>query len=400
MLKKLITRLLEPRHYWRTAGFNELSELYTVQLLRSLSISMVSIFVPIYLFKIGYSITSIAGFFLLWFAIRPLFTYMTARLIAWIGPKHSMVFSISLQIAYLGFILSLETMHWPLWVIALIGSFYFGLYRMAFDVDFSKVKHTEHGGKEVGYLQIFERTGAVLGPIVGGLIAGIFDPRYTLALAIVIISLTLIPLLATSEPVRRRQVIVVKGFPFKRYRWDIFISSAFQFQEVASVIIWPLFLGIFVFTNNTYQLLGVLASVGTVLAMLSAYAIGKIVDNNKGRQLLNLGATINAGILLIKPFITTTIGAFFINIVREPVSVMYKIPFMKGRYDEADSVPGYRIVYFMYIELAIAFANIVIWGSVVIISLTVDGKVALQAAFVAGAVMSLLLTKQKFAALR
>jgi hypothetical protein len=400
MLQKLYNRYLKKRHYWRAVEFDELSELYTTQFLRSLSLNLVGIFVPVYLYNIGFSITEIALYFLVWFAVRPPLGYLTARLIAEIGPKHAMVLSTGIQIAYLAFILSLETMGWPLYFIAVIGSLYFGLYRMAFDIDFSKVKHTEHGGKEVGYMQIFERTGGVLGPLIGGLIAGFYDPRYTMALAILVLVMSLIPLLATAEPVKRHQVLILKGFPFKRHRRSIMLSGAFQMQEVTGIIMWPLFLGAFILIEGTYQILGILASLSTVLAIASAYSIGKLVDKTKGGHLLNIGAVINAVVQVFKPFVNNVAGALAINLAREPAAAMYRIPFMKGRYDEADSVPGYRIVYFMYIELAIAAANIAIWGFVALFSYYVDAKLSLQVAFVIGALMSLSLTQQRFTALK
>lgn len=400
MFQKLYNRYLRKRHYWRAVEFDELSELYTTQFLRSLSLSLVGIFVPVYLYKIGYSITDIALFFVVWFGVRPFLGYLTAKLIGEIGPKHTMILSVGIQIAYLSFILSIQTMGWPLFLVAAIGSLYYGMYRMAFDIDFSKVKHTEHGGKEVGYMQIFERTGGVIGPLVGGLVAGFFDPRYTLALAIVVLVISLIPLLATAEPVRRHQVITLKGFNFKRYRRSFALSSAFQMQEVTGIIMWPLFLGAFILIEGTYQILGLLASISTVLAIVSAYSIGKLIDKEKGGHLLNVGATINAVVQLFKPFVSNVIGVLAINLAREPAAAMYRIPFMKGRYDEADSATGYRIVYFMYVELAIAIANIIIWGFVAAFSYYVDAKLALQISFVIGALMSLSLTKQRFAALR
>lgn len=67
MIQKIINTLLEPRHFWRTVGFDELSEIYTSQMLRSLAASLVGIFVPIYLYKIGYSLVAICFMFLIWF---------------------------------------------------------------------------------------------------------------------------------------------------------------------------------------------------------------------------------------------------------------------------------------------------------------------------------------------
>jgi MFS family permease len=401
MLKKIYYRYLKKRHYWRVVGFDELSEIYATQLLRSLAISLVGIFVPVYLYKLGYSISDISILFICW-SISRLFVwaYTSAKIVARFGPKHSMAIAVAIQIAYLSLILSIQSMNWPLWLIGIVGSLAYGLYLMAFEVDFSKIKHTEHGGKEIGYLQIFERTGAVLGPLIGGLIAGFFDPRYTIMIAIFVLCGSLIPLFLTDEPTRKHQKLRYKDFPFKRHRRDFLVSSAFVVENNISVTVWPLFLGAFILIANTYQALGLLVATSTIASFLTAYIIGKLIDNNKGKLLLNTGAIANAVIHLFRPFVGNIGQAFAINLVNEPVTSMYKMPFLKGKYDASDNVPGYRIVYYMITEMCSAIFNIFFWLTIYIISTNFNDKIALQITFAIGAIMSIMLILQKYQALK
>lgn len=400
MLQRIIHRFLEPRHFWRTVSFDELSEIYANQLLRSLAISLVGIFVPVYIYKLGYSIADISLMLVAWFVARILWAYVSAHIIARFGPKHSMVLAVALQIAYLALVLSLDTMLWPLWLIGVVGSFAYGLYLMAFEVDFSKIKHSEHGGKEIGYLHIFERLGAVLGPLVGGLLATYFDPRYTIALAIFTLCGSLIPLFMTDEPTRKNQIIIIKGFPYKRNRRDYAVTAAFTLENIVSVTIWPLFLGAFVLTVNTYAAIGLLASISTVAALLAAFAIGKLIDEHKGKMLLNTGALANAVVHLFRPFVSSVGQALAVNIANEPLTVMYRMPFLKGKYDASDHVPGYRIVYYMLSDMHTATANLFFWVLMFVATTALNDKLALQIAFIIGAIMSVLLTKQRYAALR
>jgi MFS family permease len=399
MVDKL-KKIIQKKHFWRTVGFDELSEIYATQLLRSLAISLVGIFVPIYMYKLGYSITAIAGMFLVWFIVRIPFSYLSARAIARFGPKHSMAIAVAVQIAYLSLILSLDSMQWPLWMIGIVGSLSYGLYLMAFEVDFSKIKHTEHGGKEVGYLQIFERIGAILGPIVGGIVATVFDPRYTVALAIFVLCCSLIPLFLTDEPTRKHQRLTIKGFPYKQNRRNFIVTGAFMLENIVSITIWPLFLGAFIIVTNTYAAIGALASVSTIAALVTAYIIGKMIDDNKGKLLLNIGAYANAVIHLLRIFVSTIGQAFAINLANEPLTTMYRMPFLKGVYDASDSVPGYRIIYYMISDMHGAVGNILFWSFIYIASSNLSDKLTLQLVFIIGAIMSIVITRQKFAALR
>lgn len=400
MVQKIIYNLLGRRHFWRTVSFDELSEIYASQFLRSLAVSLIGIFVPIYLYTIGYSLQDITILFLLWFLFRIPLAYINAKIIGIFGPKHGIALSVVLHIVYLSFVLSADSIYWPIWIIALAGSAANGLYMMAFNVDFSKIKHTEHGGKELGYLQIFERVGAVIGPLAGGLIAGFFDPKYTIVLSIIVLFGSLIPIFLSAEPVKLNQQIQLKGFPLKRHKRDFLVGMAFQLENVISIIIWPLFLGIFVLVNRTYESLGILASVSTASAILAVYIIGKLIDGDNGKKILNIGAIGNAVLHIVRIFITTPLQALGINIANEPLTAMYRMSFLKGMFDASDSVPGYRIVYYMIYEWYIAAANIVFWLSLYLVLLIVSDKLALQLTFVVAAICSLLITKQKFNALR
>ena len=400
MVQKIIYNLIGRRHFWRTVSFGELSEIYASQFLRSLATSLIGIFVPIYLYNIGYSLQDIALLFLLWFLFRYPVAYYGAKIIGLFGPKHGIALSVVLQIVYLSFILSAESLHWHIWIIALAGSAANGLFIMAFNIDFSKIKHTEHGGKELGYLQIFERVGAVIGPLVGGIIAGWFDPRYTVMLAILVLFGSLIPIFMSAEPMRVNQRITLKGFPLKRHRRDFMVGMAFQLENVISIVIWPLFLGIFVLVDRTYESLGLLASVSTASAIIAVYIIGKLIDDSKGRKILNIGAIGNAILHAIRPLVNTPLQAFGINILNEPLTAMYRMPFLKGMYDASDSVPGYRVAYFMLYEWGIATVNVAFWSIVYMLLAVTSDKLTLQITFIIAAVCSLLITKQKFNALR
>ena len=308
------------------------------QLLRSFAASLVGIFVPIYLYKIGYSLPAIT-------AIKPRLVLavrcgrMCRHGLLGRGPKHAIALSVILQNHLFVARLTQEHTRNPLWIIGVVGSFSFGLYMMAFKW-FSKIKHTGTRWKRTRVLQICERIKGVLGPLVGGVIATVFDPRYTIALAIVVLIASLVPILWPKS-----QRGLTSKLSLRAFHGDvtvvIFVSTAFILENVISITIWPLFLGVFVLVSNTYAVLGLLTAVSTGVVLVAIMAIGKLIDKNQGKRLLNIGAYTNAVIHLFRPFVTSPLGsAFGIGLVNEPVTAMYRMPFIKGRYDASDSVPG------------------------------------------------------------
>ena len=167
MLQKIIHNFARPRHPWRKIKFDELAEIYTSMSIRSFGFGIIGIFVPIYLYQNGSSLQSIFLFFTLFFVFRLPIAYVSAFVVGRIGPKHSIAVSTLLLIVFLSQLLTLDVFQWPLLILAFSFSVTNGLFFVAYNTDFSKIKNTEHGGKELSWLYIFERTGGALGPLVG-----------------------------------------------------------------------------------------------------------------------------------------------------------------------------------------------------------------------------------------
>ncbi len=175
MIQKLINSLLEPRHFWRTISASELSELYTSNMLRSLAISLLMVFVPFYLYQHGYSVAAIFSVFGFYFVARAFLDFAAGYMIARVGPKHTMIISCILQIISSGLFLSVPRFHWAFWVLGIPWGASASFFFISYHVAFSKIKHTVHSGKEIGYMTIMERIGSVVGPLVGGVVGT--DPK-------------------------------------------------------------------------------------------------------------------------------------------------------------------------------------------------------------------------------
>lgn len=401
MVQKIIKKLIKERHFWRNVGFDELSELYASELLRSLAISVVGIFVPIYLYKLGYSLHAIFGMQVIWAASRPLFSYVAAKSVAILGPKHTMALGTVVQIVYLCVLVSIESLNWPLALLAVLGSLSYALFNIAIQVDFSKVKHTEHGGKELGFITISERIGSSLGPLAGGLIASFYNPKATIIIAVMVMALSLVPLFRSAEPTRLNQKIILKGFPWRRHQRDFIAASFFGVENVVSVVIWPIFLAIAIFQKNTFAAIGVLISLSTAIALTTVYLIGKLIDRHKGGILLKIGVICNAALHIVRVFTSTVFQAFTISFVNEPLTASYRMPFTKGLYDAADSVPGYRIVYITLFDTFRMLGVLVFWLGAYIASYYITSDtLLLRYLFFVGALASLGILTQRFPALK
>jgi MFS family permease len=400
MLKKIIHKIAKPKHPWRQLKFDELAEIYASMSLRSFGLWIIGIFVPIYLYQNGYSLQSIFLFYTLFFLFRLPIAYASAYVIGRIGPKYSIAVSTLILIVFLTQLLTLNFFAWSMIVLAFFFSLTNGLFFVAYNTDFSKIKVTEHAGKELGWLYIFERIGAALGPLIGGILASLIAPELTIFVAIFVLVCSLIPLLLSNEPVRTHQKITYKNFPFFQHLRDYTAISGLGIDSVASLNFWPLFVGVVIFSGSVYAKLGVLFGISLAASIVCAYIIGKFVDKHSGSALLKLGVVLNSSLLFFRALSTSVFGASFITILNEPVSLAYKIPLVKGYYDATDSEEGYRIVYLAIGEVTSGAAKAFYCGVLFFACYYANSTAVLSFSFVLAAILSLLMLVQRFPALK
>ena len=401
MLQKFMYRLLRHRHFWRGVGFDELSEIYVSMMFRGLSISLTGLFIPLYMLRLGYGVTDVAFVAMFYFFARAAcFDLLAAYAVARIGPKHTMIIGNILLITSTSMFLTLGQIHWPIAVLGFVWGGSASFFFIPFHVDFSKIKHKEHGGKELGYVNIMEKLGFAIGPVAGGIIATVFGAQYIFLLATLLLIIGLIPLFQSGEPVRKRQKLDWQGLDVAKLKYDFMSYGALGIENTLCIFLWPLYLGVFVLVGSAaYARLGALSSVSVLASILSAYAIGKVIDNRKGRNLLRISATLNALVHVGRVFVRSYIPAVGTNLANETITAGYRMPYIKGMYDAADDLPGYRIVYITSMEWFGSLMKGVTWALIAILSLGISTHMVMVVGFGIAGICSLLVMTERFRAL-
>ncbi|MBI1862835.1 MFS transporter [Candidatus Microgenomates bacterium] len=367
-IKKRITQLLRKHHYWREIGFDELSELYIGAMFRSLSLSIIGVFIPLYLLRLGYPVLDIVVLFAWYYVFLVPLAPVTAKLILLIGPKHTILVSHVFQIATLGLFMTLSLFHWPLLVLAAVWAIANSLYYIAYHVDFSKIKHTEHGGKELGLASILENIGYAAGPVVGGILATFFGAQFAFLVATVILFIGIVPLMSTAEQVTLHRPLNFRLFTLRRMFRDSFVFSWLCVENLVSTFFWPLYISLFLVTGLAYAELGAISTAGFLASLIMARLIGQLTDRHKGRQLLQGSVLGMSATFLVRPFLQSIGIAGFVNLIYQSATMGMNLPFYKGLYDHADEYGEHRVEYFTILEVVNAFLRaLVCWAAVLLL---------------------------------
>lgn len=399
MLPSFIYRLLKRRHFWRYASFDEVAELYASRTMRLLAQYMVSLFIALYLYQQGFPLLFIALFFAGYFLIKIPLEFVAGFVAARYGPKHGILVGNLLYIPAL-LCLSFVPEYGIYAVIAfgLIQAWSVSIYNLCFLVDFSKVKHIEHAGKEIGFMQIFERATTSLAPLLGGVVATMFSVEAAMWLSAVLLAVASWPLMRTREQTIVGQKLKFHAFPWRSTFSSLRAETAVGWDTVASNIMWVLFVAMVVFAgsgNDIYLKIGAFASVTIVTSFVAAYVFGRLIDRHRGGDLLRFSAIANVFTHLARPFVTTPASVVGTNITNELATTGYMMAFNRGIFDTADGT-GRRIVYILFVEIFHDFGSMLACGTLALLLVWLPSILAFQVFFVVTAFYGLLLLTARF----
>lgn len=361
-MNNILHKILGRRHYWRHASFDEVSELYLARMLRTFAVHLISIFVGVYLYNLGYSLVFIVGYMACFYALKMFFAFPALYYVRKHGPKHAILFS---NLLYIPALLIFSYMPeqgagYGLFVVALFGvlqGLSVTVYDYAYMVDFSKVKHAGHAGKELGFMQVLEKAASVAGPLAGGLIATFFGPQVAIVISAALFAVAAIPLLKTAEPIELKQKLKLRSYPWRGTYRGIIAQSGIGFDIVASVTAWSLFLAAVVMAGSDdtiYASLGALASISMAAAIIAAMVFGKYIDRKGGRSLLRIGVLSKSLSHALRPLVGHPAAAAGVNAIGEVSYTGYSMAFTRGLFDTADR-SGHRLLYLFFIEISSNF---------------------------------------------
>jgi len=273
------------------------------------------------------------------------------------------------------------------------------LYSISYAIDFSKVKSADHAGKEIAYMNIVEKVTTGLSPLIGGIIAYIFGPQVVLIIAAFLFTLAALPLLRTAEQVQPFQKLAFRGFPWHLIRPNIIAQMALGVDVFTSGTVWSLFTAVFIIgiaaDNQVYAINGALLSVVMFSALASSYAYGRLIDRNRGRELLKYAAIANALTHFFRPVVGSPLAVAGLNVANEAATTGYSMSYTRGTFDNAD-LSGRRTTYVGVTE-AIANAGAALAaGGLVVLTMFMSEQEALENFFYIAAFAVLLIATAKF----
>lgn len=314
----------------------ELRDMYLALSLKTLAMSMVGIFIPIFL--IVERNMSLSGIILFYFfsAMGYMITSPFAgKFSSKFGLKKAAMLTIPMSIFFYLALFNESIQNNNLNYLAFFMGIFQAMYWIPFTIYFVKSSDKKHRSEEVGFLSATLIFSSMCGPFIGALIINWYGFGLLFKVASVLLAISIIPLMfvrGQHEPFRCK-FKDMRNLP-KRFTIKML---AFGATNIVELVFWPVFLFSVIGTYTSFGAIFLVAEFGS---LMGAMWLGTIENRNTLLKLLRIGGVLCALIWLSRVFFTgalmlagiTILGAFLHDFVEIPFNTLAFDDFIKKKY--------------------------------------------------------------------
>ncbi len=322
----------------------EMNELYVSYGLFNFALGLISVFLPIYLYKLGYSISDILFFFFLTSLGFVLFSYSGAKFVAHFGVKHTMLATAPIFIIFFIGLNYIKAFPVLFFILPILRAFKMMLYNYSFHLNFIQHSDKKQRGREFSMTQASATLAGILSPLAGGIIIKFSGFPTLFAVGSIFLFIAMIPLFMTQdsyEKISFDRKNILRDI-FKKDNLNLLYSfSGYAVESWIGLILWPIFLLILSFSTES---IGAITSITTLLTFMIFYFIGRATDLKSKQKLLKIGTFLYFFGWIGRIFVTGFTSVIFVDTYKNLTQNVLAIPWSARFYDIAAKGDYFRMI--------------------------------------------------------
>ena len=298
-------------HHWHLSDVlkNKYNDLVVADTFRLLALSMVSLFVPIFLLDFGYSIYAVCMFELMIFVGSLIVHFLVARNISFFGVKKTMIVSYIFNVLFYLVLFYSDILaedfggNTFLVFLAFLDIVALSFYWTSHHVYFLSVTEMKSGGKKLGILLAIPNMIGIAGPFLGSVLITSVGFKGVFLISSILLVVAAYVLSFSKNIVTAVKVNLKDVLDFKGLRKNlIFVIQGTSY--VATGFAWPLLL---FFMSIKLISMGLLYLISGVVYSTVSYLGGKKTDTKGNSKKISQMGAIGQGFSLIFRSLSTTI---------------------------------------------------------------------------------------------
>lgn len=296
--------------------------------LSTFSRSLIEVFIPVILYKFGYSIKEVLLYYLIVNLVSLLITYPSIYISNKYNNKILSIVGITSFIALQVALNYMVRSMLYLILIAVLFAFYrrgYWISRRYYNLEIIKDKNI---ATSYSIIMILNQLAVVVSGYIGSLILDFVSLRVLTIIAIILFALCLIPINMMKFEHEKKQYNLnlkdtIKSIP----KSDIYLFGSYELNNVIKFLI-PLYIVIYV--KDTYQTIGLVTLITNLALLIFTFLFGKKLDKSKSNY-LKIAILLTVAIYILK---VNSIGfaLFIVSFIEGFVSKMYELSINKEFY--------------------------------------------------------------------
>jgi|APSaa5957512576_1039674.scaffolds.fasta_scaffold06003_2 MFS family permease len=310
---------LEKLHFLKS----EISEIYTSHIINLFAVSLVMVFIPIFLLNLGYTLNQVILFILVRFATGLVFAPVAGWLSNKIGFKHVILtIRLPIEILFMILLLTLEATKLNIYFISVLGGLAMIMYWIPFNSLFAKYSNKEKRGSQVAKLFSLPMLVRIIGPGLGAFLYTIFGFEVVLLVSTVVLAVSTIPLFLTPD-IKPHLKFKMKRLFTLDHRDFILYSFLDGIRGMTEAYLWPIFIFLTLTNVESVGATQVLSGIGIII--FTAF-IGKSCDKMSKHRILKFGALLVSFIWFARIYAHGYIDIFLLSFFGGVATVVLLIP--------------------------------------------------------------------------
>ncbi|MEA3378760.1 MAG: MFS transporter, partial [Nanoarchaeota archaeon] len=337
--------------------------LFISMALNTFFLSMIGLFVPIYLIKeIGFSFDA-AMYYLIMTSLSITISFILLRkIIAKFGLNKIAILSVPVRIIYILMLNGLKSYPIPLTLIAIIGGFGASMYWLPYHKRFAESSDHDKRGSELGVRFALSGFFTIAGPALGGFIATFFGFTMLYSICGIILFLSIIPLFMLKDEHFSKDFKIINILKGRSYKEVLTYFS--EGYRLGASSLWPIF--IFLILGSYITLGGIFSAVALFESVFQLFA-GYLADIINKDNLLKIGTLIDSITWIARIFLSSVYSIFIATTVSGLAISTWYVPFASKYYDKVSETDGVEFILFR--ELGLTLGKILIYLTAMIFGL-------------------------------
>jgi len=273
--------------------------------LNSFAMSFVAIFIPVYLFELGYSFQMIMVWMMIHHSALLLFAFVVVKISNRIGLVHSLHIRFGLLLAYFLLLLfGLKEMPILFYIIPVVSGAEAAFYWIPLNILFVRNTKEENMGTSMGKFLVVPKALSMIGPLVGAFIAVRYGFDSLFLFAMFLLFFTFLPIVSLRSEKTHFVFSIERFREIWRKNKQYFVPEIIDNLAEDAMALWTIF--IFLQLASTLEV-GMIGTITAVASLFFTLTLGKLTDKWDKHRLIRIGAFF----VSLVWFINFTIGEFF-----------------------------------------------------------------------------------------